>query len=128
MEQLYADCEREAHAVSDSCGHVSHISTFADNSYKTVYEFFNEIEMSLMGWGTNSQRAHLLHKLPSEEIKTKVDVAENRSKIKAKLIIDYGSADRIVSDILVGLSNKKRPAIGNKKERFQFYNKGCVSS
>ena len=78
--------------------------------------------MSLMGWGTNGQKAHLLRKLLFEEIKTKINtVSESYSKIKALLIADYGGVDRIVTDILVGLTSKKRPAPGNKKERYQFF-------
>ena len=72
--------------------------------------------MSLMGWGTNGQRAHLLRKFLSEQIKVD-DVAESYSKVKTQLIADYGGAHRIVSDITVGLSAKKRPSEGNKKER-----------
>ena len=70
-----------------------------------------------MGWGTNAQRAHLLTKLLSEEIKTKIDdVSESYSKTKAHLI-----ADRIFSDILVGLITKRHSYPGNKKEKYQFY-------
>ena len=64
LEQLYVSSK--AHAVSDSCGDISHSGIFSDISDKTVFEFFNEIEMSLMGWGTNGQRAHLLRKLLSD--------------------------------------------------------------
>ena len=79
--------------MSESPRDSSHIRIFSDNSDKTVFEFFNEIEMSLMGWRTNGQRAHLLRKFLSEEIKTKVDdVTESYSKIKAHLIADYGGA------------------------------------
>ena len=57
---------------------ISHITIFADNSDMTVYEFFNEIEMSLMGWGMNSQGVYLLLKLLSKELKTKTeDVSES---------------------------------------------------
>ena len=57
---------------------ISHITIFADNSDMTVYEFFNEIEMSVMGWGMNSQGVYLLLKLLSKELKTKTeDVSES---------------------------------------------------
>ena len=80
VEELYSACE--AHAVSYRRGDISHISTFADNYKKKVHELFIKIEMTLMGWGTHGQRAHVLFKLLSDEIKTKVDDAsENYSKI-----------------------------------------------
>ena len=69
VEQLYASFE--AHAVSDTRGDISHIGLFSNNSDKTVFEIFNKIEMCLKGWGTNGQRAHLLKKHLSEEIKNK---------------------------------------------------------
>ena len=73
VELLYAECE--AHAVSGVKGDIMHISVFADNLDKTVYEFFNKIKMSLMGWGTNSQMAYLLL---SEKIKNKTDGVSER--------------------------------------------------
>ena len=91
VEQLYASSE--AHALSDSQGDFSHFGMFSDNSDKNIFEFFYELEMSLMGWVTNGQRAHLLRKFLSEETKTKVDkVSDSYSKINGHLITDYGGA------------------------------------
>ena len=33
------------------------IGVFTDNAEKTVYEFLDEIEIGLLGWGTSKQRA-----------------------------------------------------------------------
>ena len=114
LKELLSDADDSVFAVEKLYAALeAHIEIFSDNSVRTVFEFFNEIGMSLIGWGTNIQRAHLLRKLLSEEIKTKVnDVLERYSKIKAHLITDYGGADRIVSA-------KKRPSPGNKKERYK---------
>ena len=48
-------------------------------------------------------------------------MSESYSVIKTQLISNYGSIDRIVSDIMVGLTAKKRPAPGSKRDRYQFY-------
>ena len=54
----------------------------------------------------------MLTNILSEEIKIKIDdFSESYTEIKANLF-----ADRIVSDILVGLTNKKNQAPGNKTE------------
>ena len=63
----------------------------------------------------NVHQAYLLWKLLSEEIKTKTDdVSESYGTTKAQLIQDYGSADMIVSDIVVSLAARKGPAPGSK--------------
>ena len=111
--------ESEAHAVSGEKWDVTHISVLADNSDKTVYEFFNEMEMSLMGGGTHAQWTYLIPYLLSEEIKTETDgVSESYNETKDQLIQDYGSAYRIVSDFVVGLALKRNPAPGSKRERY----------
>ena len=52
---------------------------------------------------------------------TKIDdFSQSYSEIKSHLNADYGGPDPVVSDLLVGLTKKKRPASGNKKERYQF--------
>ena len=104
VELLYTACD--AHGVSGVRGDITYIIVFTDNSDKTVYEFFNEIEMSLMGWGMNGQPVD--------------DVSESYCAIKSHLIQDYGSADRIVSDIVVSLGARKCPAPGSKRDQYQF--------
>ena len=41
--------------------------------------------------------------------------------IKTQLISDYESADRKVSDIVLGLTARKHPTPGSKRDRYQFY-------
>ena len=47
----------EAHAVSNSKGDILNVGIFTDNAEKTVYEFLDEIEIGLLGWGTSRQHA-----------------------------------------------------------------------
>ena len=47
----------EVHAVSNSKGDISNVGIFTDNAEKTVYEFLDEIEIGLLGWGTSRQQA-----------------------------------------------------------------------
>ena len=105
MEHLYA--KSEVHSVSNFKGDLSHMSIFSDNSVKTVYAFFEEIDMSMGGWGTSKQLVHLLHGLLSEEIKSQVaDNVHSNAKMKAWLINKFASPDRIVSQVLDGLGNR----------------------
>ena len=76
-----------------------------------------------MGRGTSRQKASLLHgNYLSEDIKTRTtNVAESYSGLKEWLTEEYGRAERIVSEILAGMSRKRKPTPGNKKERYKFF-------
>ena len=120
VETLYA--QREAHAVSDAKGDISNLKIFSDNTHKTIFEFLEEIDMALLGWGTSKQRAHILGKLLSEDIKSKIiDFSDNFSAIRKWLITKYGGADRVVGDILEGVKQIQKPSPTSKKERYAFY-------
>lgn len=78
--------------------------------------------MALLGWGTSKQRAHLLGKLLSEDIKSKIiDFSDNFSATRKWLINKYGGADRVVGDILEGIKQIQKPSPTSKKERYAFY-------
>ena len=57
MEILYS--RLEAHAITSNKGDTSKLTIFSDNSEKTVYEFFDALELCMMGWGTGRQRARI---------------------------------------------------------------------
>ena len=120
MEMLYS--QTEAHAITSSKGDTSKLTVFSDNSEKTVYEFFDSLELCLMGWGTGKQRAQELRSLLSEELKDQLeDKLESYSRTKQYLIQLFGSPERIVSEIVAGLASKRKPSYANKKEKYQFY-------
>ena len=118
VETLYAQRD----AVSDTKGDISNLKIFSDNTHKTIFEFLEEIDMALLGWGTSKQRTHLLGKLLSEDIKSKIiDFSDNFSAIRKWLINKYGGADRVVGDILEGIKQIQKPSPTSKKERYAFY-------
>ena len=69
VENIYA--RSEAHAISDSRGDISRLIMFNNNAEKTVFEFIDEADMAMLGWGTSKQRASLLSQHLSEEIKSR---------------------------------------------------------
>ena len=121
VEQIYS--KSEAHTVGTLRGDLSGVGIFSDNADKTVFEFFEELEMGFTGWGTGKQRATLLYsKHLSDEIRSKtLDISDNYSKLKSWLIKEYGSADSIITDIASGLATKRKPRNDNRKEKYLFY-------
>ena len=120
MEQLYV--RSEAHVSTTGKGNLDHLGVFTNNAAKTIYEFFDDAEMALMGWGNSRQRAYQLFNHLSEPIKAKLeDISDNYAQIKARLIEEYGTADRIISDVVKALVNGKKPTLGDKRERSCFF-------
>jgi len=61
-----------------------------------------------MGWGNSRQRANQLFNQLSEPIKAELeDISDNYAQIKTRLIEEYGTADRIISDIVKALVKSK---------------------
>ena len=121
VEQIYS--KSEAHTVGTLRGDLSGVGIFSDNADKTVFEFFEELEMGFTGWGTGRQRATLLYsKHLSDEIRSKtLDISDNYHKLKSWLFKEYGSADSIITDIAAGLAAKRKPRNDNRKEKYSFY-------
>ena len=86
VEIIYSNTE--AHSVSNLKGDISNVGIFTDNAEKTVYEFLEEIEIGLLGWGTSRQRAaQLYNRHLSEDIKSRtLDCSDNFTDIKKWLI------------------------------------------
>jgi len=91
VEQIYSSSE--AHASGSTRGDLSQIEKFSDNKSKSIYEFFEDLEIALVGWGTNKQRATLIYsKYLSEDIKSKtINISDDYKKLKAWLFKEYGS-------------------------------------
>ena len=126
VENIYA--RSEAHAISDSRGDISRLGIFNNNAEKTVFEFIEEADLAMLGWGTSKQRASLLIKHLSEEIKSRIaDFSDNFGRIREWLIKTYGGPERIIGDILARLRSQPRPlnpiAItpGDKGERYAYF-------
>ena len=119
VESIYA--RSEAHAISDARGDITKIGIFANNAEKTVFEFIEETDLGMLGWGTSKQRASLLCKHLSEEIKSRIaDFSDDFAKIREWLIKTYGRADRIIGDILKALAVHQAPAMHDKPERYAY--------
>ena len=121
VEQVYS--ASEAHAISSAKGNVETVGIFSDNASKTVYEFIEQLDLALTGWGSNTQRANeLYHNHLSEDIKTKtVNISTSYLALKDWLISEFGSPDIIISDIITDLENKRKPSTPGKKERYQYF-------
>jgi len=121
VEIIYSSSE--AHAVSNSKGDISNAGIFTDNAEKTVYEFLDEIEIGLLGWGTSKQRAaQLYNRHLSEDIKSRtLDCSDNFTDIKRWLIKEFGSPSRIIGDVIADLRSKSKPIIEDVKSRYNFY-------
>ena len=85
---------------------------------RTIYEFFQELEMAIMGWGNNQQRGNKVYNYHlSTEIKAKtVYKMDDYEALKKWLKEQYGDASRIVKDTMNSLSRKKKPSTGNKQQ------------
>ena len=113
----------EAHAVGNSKGDISNIGVFTDNAEKTVYEFIDEIEIGLLGWGTSKQRAaQIYNRHLSEDIKSRtLDCSDNFSELKKWLIKEFGSPSRIIGDVIADLKSRSKPPHDDVKAKYNFY-------
>ena len=132
VENIYA--RSEAHAISDSRGDISRLIIFNNNAEKTVFEFIDEADMAMLGWGTSKQRATLLSQHLSEEIKSRTaEFSDNFSRIREWLIKTYGRADRIIGDISAGLKAQSKPSnaipstSADKGERYTYFANICTA-
>ena len=132
VENIYA--RSEAHAISDSRGDISRLIIFNNNAEKTVFEFIDEADMAMLGWGTSKQRASLLSQHLSEEIKSRTaEFSDNFSRIREWLIKTYGRADRIIGDISAGLKAQPKPSnaipstSADKGERYTYFANICTA-
>jgi len=132
VENVYA--RSEAHAISDARGDISRLIIFNNNAEKTVFEFIDEADMAMLGWGTSKQRASLLSQHLSEEIKSRTaEFSDNFSKLREWLIKTYGRADRIIGDISAGLKTQQKPAnnipstAAEKGERYNYFANICTA-
>ena len=121
VEIIYSTSE--AHAIGSSKGDTSNIGIFTDNADKTVYEFLDEIEIALLGWGTSRQRAaQLYNRHLSEDIKSRtLDCSDNFPDLKKWLVKEFGAPSRIIGDIITDLKSKPSPSHDSPKSRYIFY-------
>ena len=119
----------EIHSITNTKGDTSDVGIFSDNSTRTVYEFLQDVELAIVGWGNKQQRANkLVNKHLSPTIRDKVvDKAHDYAEIKTWLIDHYGDASRIVNDTITALAKKKKPSPGSTKDRYKFYSEIVVS-
>ena len=101
----------EAHAVGNSKGDISNIGVFTDNAEKTVYEFLDEIEIGLLGWGTSKQQAaQIYNRHLSEDLKSRtLDCSDNFFELRKWLIREFGSPSRIIGDVITDLKSRSKP-------------------
>ena len=82
VERIYSISE--VHSIANSKGDVSMVGVFSDNTDKTIYEFMELLEINLIGWGSNRQRANtLFNDHLSENIKSKtITISDNFAQLK----------------------------------------------
>ena len=104
-------------------GDISNVGIFIDNAEKTVYEFLEEIEIGLLGWGTSRQRAaHIYNRHLSKDIKSRtLDCSDNFVDIKKWLIKEFGSPSCIIGDIIADLKSKSKPSSDDIRSKYTFY-------
>ena len=121
VEKIYS--LSEAHASSSVKGDLSGVGIFSNNANKSIYEFFEDLEIALVGWGPNKQRAMpVFSKHLTEDIKAKsLNISDDYQKLKAWLFKEYGSPYTIVSDIILGLAANPKPSHNNDKQNYEFY-------
>ena len=127
VEGMYS--KMEIHSITNTKGDTSEVGIFTDNATRTVYEFLQDVELAIMGWGSQAQRANrLITKHLSPTIRDRIiDKAHNFQEIKSWLIEHYGDASRIVNDTINALAKKKKPTSGSTKDRYKFYSEIVVS-
>ena len=121
IQELYN--KAEANSINTSKGDAADVGIFSDNSQVTVFEFLESAKLAYLGWGNSIQKVNRLYnKHLSEEIKSHIiNISDNYSLMKTRLITNYGGLSRIVGDIINNLSRKSKPVGGNRKEKFVFY-------
>ena len=119
-ELIYSSSE--AHSINSNKGDISSVGVFANNADKTIYEFFDEVEIGLLGWGTSKQRAaQLYNNHLSEDIKAKtLECSDNYPELKKWLIKEHGDPDTIVDDILSALTKRSKNNITSNRDRYTF--------
>ena len=127
VEELYS--KMEIHSITNTKGDISEVGIFTDNSTRTVYEFLQDVDLAIIGWGSQAQRANrLITKHLSPTIRDRIiDKAHDFQEIKLWLIEHYGDASRIVNDTISALAKKKKPAPGSTRDRYKFYSEIVVS-
>ena len=112
----------EAHSINSNKGDISSVGVFTNNAEKTIYEFFEEVEIGLLGWGTSKQRAaQLYNNHLSEDIKAKtLECSDNYNELKKWLIKEHGDPDTIVDDILSALTKRSKNNITSNRDRHTF--------
>ena len=121
VEQIYSSSE--AHASCTVKGDLSMVGIFSNNAKKSIYEFVEDLEIALVGWGSNKQRAMLVFsKHLTEDIKAKcLNISDDYQKLKSWLFKEFGSPHTIVSDIISELAGKPKPNHNNDRQRYEFY-------
>ena len=121
VERVYSSSE--AHALGGFKGDLSGVGIFSNNTEKSIFEFFEDLELGLTGWGTGKQRAtQLFNNHLSENIKSQTqDISYSYSKLKSWLYKKYGSPDTIVNDIISGLISKRKLNPTSRKEKYELY-------
>ena len=121
VEIIYSSSE--AHAVGNTRGDISNVGIFTDNADKTVYEFLDEIEIGLLGWGTSRQRAaQIYNRHLSEDIKSRtLDCSDNFIELKKWLVKEFGTPSRIIGDVISDLKSKPKPSLDDIKAKYVFY-------
>ena len=101
------------------------VGVFSDNADKTIYEFMELLEINLIGWGSNKQRANtLFNDHLSENIKSKtITIADNFAALKDWLFKEYGSPSRIIGEIIMGFKGKTMP--GDDNQKYSYF--ACLS-
>ena len=82
VELVYSSSE--AHALGGFNGDLSGVGIFSNNTEKSIFEFFEDLQFGLTGWGTGEQRAtQLFNNHLSENIKSQTqDISYSYSKLK----------------------------------------------
>ena len=121
VENVYSTSE--AHALGGFKGDLSGVGIFSNNANKSIFEFFEDLELGLTGWGTGKQRAtQLFNNHLSENIKSQTqDISHSYSNLRSWLYKKYGSPDTIVNDIISGLTSKRKLNPTTRKEKYDFY-------
>jgi len=115
--------KQEIHSIKDTLFDAADVGIFSDNSQRSVYEFLKVFDSAYEGRGSQKQIAYnLFTKHISNDIKEKVFyISEDLESMKSWLIMNYGKAASIVSDVVVALMKKKKPLRENKKDRYHFF-------
>ena len=75
-----------------------------------MFDFLESAKLACLGWGNSIQKDNRLYnKHLSDEIKSHIiNISDNYSLMKKRLITNYGGQSRIVGDIINNLSRKSK--------------------